>query len=31
MNAEGQSQPGQPPASPGITVKGGLKTRFGVS
>ena len=35
MNAEGQSQPGQPPAiifpSPGITFKGGLKIRFGVS
>jgi outer membrane receptor protein involved in Fe transport len=33
MNAEGQSQPGQPPAiifpSPGITFKGGLKLRFG--
>jgi hemoglobin/transferrin/lactoferrin receptor protein len=33
MNAEGQSQPGQPPAiifpSPGITFKGGLKVRFG--
>ena len=35
MNAEGQSQPGQPPAivfpSPGITFKGGLKIRFGVT
>ncbi len=35
MNAEGQSQPGQPPAivfpSPGITFKGALKLRFGVS
>jgi hemoglobin/transferrin/lactoferrin receptor protein len=35
MNAEGASQPGQPPAvvfpSPGITFKGGLKLRFGVS
>jgi hypothetical protein len=35
MNAEGQSQPGQPPAiifpSPGITFKGGLKIRFGLS
>jgi len=35
MNTEGQSQPGQPPAiifpSPGITFKGGLKIRFGLS
>ena len=35
MNAEGQSQPSQPPAiifpSPGITFKGGLRIRFGVS
>ena len=35
MNAEGLSLPGQPPPiifpSPGITFKGGLKIRFGVS
>jgi hemoglobin/transferrin/lactoferrin receptor protein len=35
LNAGGPSQPGQPPAivfpSPGITFKGGLKIRFGVT
>jgi hypothetical protein len=35
MNADGRSAAGHPPAvvfpSPGITFKGGLKIRFGVS